>query len=110
MPNYSETTIDGTSWLRASRILIKNGKNTTPSIHIVEEKVISVEGKELLIPSSELHEQFDPVKTFNLLNSSTGEVVGTATYQDVYEMLYSVYIHLATLRDIAEAPVSPENT
>lgn len=113
MPNYKETNIQGTSWLRASRITIKNPKNEIPHLYITEEKVINTQEGEILTNCGELFEMFTPSNAntqFNLLNSSSGEITGTATYQDVYEMLYSVYIHLATIRDTPIVEVSPSET
>lgn len=100
MSNYKETNISGTKWTRAKRIIIENPKDQIASILINEEDVIEFDTKETIIPSTSLYETFsDPSKSFNLLNPTDDSIIGSATYQEVYIMLYSLYIYLANQRD-----------
>ena len=48
----------------------------------------------------------DSTKTFDVMHPITGAVISTATYQDVYVLLSSLYLSLATARDTP--PVEPD--
>lgn len=45
MPDYKESTIAGTKWQRACRVVIENPLSGTPSIMFVEEEAINTGGK-----------------------------------------------------------------
>ena len=44
---------------------------------------------------------------FTLVHPLTGDVMGTAQYQQLYLMLHSLYLHVAAERDAAEALFMP---
>jgi len=110
MANYRETQVSGDSWIRAKRIILENPLNSPPQAHFIEERVI-VAGTELADMSTDGYIKInvlgtplndtmtDPTTSFNLLNPETDEVIGTATYSDIYAIMYSLHRHLAAIRD-----------
>lgn len=105
MPNnYKSTNISTESWCRSNKVVIENELNQVPMISFTEEEVLVVNGKKLVLGGALLQENMtDPSKTFDLLNPETDEVVGSATYMQVYVMLYSLYKTLALARDAAQS-------
>jgi hypothetical protein len=105
MPNYKESAVAGTKYQRACRVLIDNPLNGTPSIMFVEEEVVSSgEGQEITRIVSNLSAPFDPSGTFPGLDPETNLPVGRdITHGEVYALLYSLYMNLATQRDSAQA-------
>lgn len=102
MANYKETSVAGSKWTRSWQVVVENKFNKTPSITFFEEQIVDVGDG---VPTStlvqgQLTEKFDdPTKTFNLVHPVTGDVIGTGTYQDLYVLLSSLYLSLATARD-----------
>ena len=108
MSNYKQTSVTGESWIRANRVVVENPFGGAPSIGFAEERVFNIGGESVTQPSGNVGTYFTPFNAnneFNILNPETGEVVGVAKYSDVYVMLHSLYIHLATIRDASETPV-----
>lgn len=103
MPNYRESSITaGTVWRRSYEVIIKNNYNEIPEITFNEEEIVDTGTTILNKPVSHIHKMMDdPSVTFNLLHPITGDVLGTATYQDAYVMLSSLYQALAAERDAA---------
>jgi hypothetical protein len=100
MSNYKQTDIAGEAWTRAKRVVIDNTLNQTPVIEFIEEKVISIDSEMIHKDTMNLVEPFsNPLQEFNVVNPTTGEAVRTATYAEVYELLHSLYLHLAIRRD-----------
>lgn len=106
MANYKEAAITGTKWQRANKITISNPHVGLPSISFAEEDLtVLSDGRMTNTPLSTLDQAFDnPATVFNLVNPLDGTVIGTATYQDVYVMMFSIYAALAAARDAAPAP------
>lgn len=102
--NYRETTVTGISWQRANRVTIDNPLGGIPLIHFVEEEVVALADGHITRPLGAVMERMtDPDAAFPLLIPDTGQVVGEATYGQVYALLHSLYLHLATQRDIQAA-------
>jgi hypothetical protein len=110
MAKYKETNIQGSSYVRAKRIVVDNSLfNTNPSIRFEEEKVINVENTQTLSGYDVCYEQFitdgdyqNINEEFVLIDSITGQPTETnAKYIDMYNMLYSLYLHIAKKRDDA---------
>jgi hypothetical protein len=101
MPNnYKSTSISTESWCRSSGVHIENELGQVPVISFTEEEVLVINGKKLILGGSLLQENMgDPSKQFDLLNPETDTVIGSATYMDIYIMLYSMYKKLALERD-----------
>ena len=99
--NYKETSVSGSKWQRAATIVFYNPHAGVPSVTFNEEE-LAVVGEDTYTKSvGTLSAQFtDPSVSFNLLNPADNTtVIGSATYQDAYVMLLSLYLHLANLRD-----------
>lgn len=103
MPNYKETPITGTSYMRASRVVCDNNENNR-SVQFLEESVmIMSSGEKLAVPAGGVtqHLTADNCDTaFPLLDADGTPTGGTATFTDVYLLLMSLYYHVATQRDI----------
>ena len=112
MQNYKETTVSGTSYVRAREVNVSNVLGGYKGIMYCEEEV-SILGKKILRENvGALHQEFTPENAsteFQLLNPVTNEPIGsTATFQDVYVLLFSLYYHVAAARDAAnEQPIQP---
>ena len=105
MTNYKETTISGTSYVRAREVTVHNALGGYKGIMYAEEHV-SVFGDKIMSENvGSIHQPFTAENAgtaFPLLNPETNEEIGvTATYQDVYTLLFSLYYHLAAIRDAA---------
>jgi hypothetical protein len=46
-----------------------------------------------------------PDQVFNLLNPETNEVIGTAKFQDVFEMLYSLFFYVPDVTNPVTLPL-----
>lgn len=102
MPDYKQTTINGTSWQRAWRVECENPLQGQRQITFHEEQVLNAAGQAIRTPAGSVSVQFDlqnALTTFPLLDPDSGAQLGTATYAQVYRMLHSLYMHSATQRD-----------
>ena len=112
MQNYKGTTVSGTSYVRSNEVTVRNVLNGYKGIMYCEEEV-SVFGNKIMRENiGAIHQEFTAENAgteFPLLNPITNEPVGsTATFQDVYVLLFSLYYHLAAQRDAAnEQPNQP---
>ena len=105
MSNYKETQAVGTSWQRAYSVTISNNIGQVPVITFYEQKVIQTDVGLITTSVGQMTEYFsDPLVEFNLLHPETGMILGTSTYQNIYVMLHSLYMHLANKRDTPPAP------
>lgn len=106
--NYKQSAVTGETWQRAVRVVVENPyEGGVPAVTFVEEQLINLPGEVITRASGSVSEPFTPAnagEVFNLVHPETGAVLGTATYQDVYVMLHSLYLHVAAKRD-AEAVV-----
>ena len=105
MQNYKETTVAGTSYVRSNEVTIRNVLNGYKGIMYCEEEVSVLGEKVMREGVGAIHQEFTPENAsteFPLLNPETNEPIGgTATFQDVYVLLFSLYYHLAAQRDAA---------
>lgn len=102
MANYKEQVLTGQKWVRSNRVTINHPYGGGSQIHFGEEEITLLsDGKTINTPLTGLTQPFDdPAVQFDLRNPETNEVIGSVTYADVYVMLYSLYIALATTRDL----------
>ncbi|WP_330114932.1 hypothetical protein SA496_01300 [Pseudomonas sp. JS3066] len=116
MPDYKETDVAGTSWVRCGYLGINNPRphSGEPSVTFVEEEVIALGGgRELINKLGNLVEPFTPenaAEAFDLVHPETGDVLGSMTYQDLYVALASAYRHVALKRDAPPPDPAPPET
>lgn len=117
--NYKEQVNSGSmiTWRRCDEININNPLNGMPQIAFHEEDVKSLPNGEIIKQSvGNLYEHFtmDNSNTiFNVLNPADDSVLRQSTYGEVYAVMYSLYLHLAGLRDnppVVEQTVVEETT
>lgn len=102
MPEYKESSVTGSSYQRGRSIYLENPKGGNPSILIREERVTNLGDREITEHAGEILKTVDDMSVvFDLRNPQTNEVIPgqTATYQDLYVLLYSLYWKLALDRD-----------
>lgn len=102
MANYKETQINATKYQRAKFVMINNEKGYYPRISFTEEQIVILDDGSFIknecgLISEELNET-SSTEQFNIVDSN-GNIVGQATYNDVYNMLSSLYLHIASKRD-----------
>lgn len=104
--NYAEENVSGTSFIRCKRVEVHNPYVGTKSITFTEEKVIDLNGKKIRQPFGNANNEVFEALTienasseFNILNPADNSVISTMSYQEVYNILYSLYLHLANERD-----------
>jgi hypothetical protein len=102
MPEYKESSIAGTSYQRGRSLYFENPKGGTPSLLIREEVVTNLGDREITEHVSEIRKVVDDMSVvFDLRDPTTNELIegATATYQDLYVLLFSLYWSLALARD-----------
>lgn len=114
MAKYKESTITGDSWVRANQIICTNPYNSIPTIQYIEEEIFNLSNGDTIKKTytrdnlAQITEQFTQAnanEAFPLINPLTGEDLGTtATYQDLYVILHSLYFYLATKVDRGPKP------
>lgn len=110
--NYKGIEIAGEAWHRSNGVNIQNKYNTIPTIEFYEEKIVQAGNDILATTTGTLKESLtSPLTEFEILDPDTGISVGQkAQYKDIYILLHSLYIHLATLRDqeLENQPIQEE--
>lgn len=113
--NYKEQLEQGQVWTRCYRVEVSNPYNGIPSVNMMEETLISISGETITKPGRLLTKTFNSSETVELVNPLTGEPLGaTITHQDLYVMLFSLWLKTAKERDESEtnfvlAPIAPED-
>lgn len=115
MTDYRQTAIDGSSRVRARALHFLNPLEGAPSLWIEEERVMAIDGQAVTVDcaapmnTGALPTINQPVTdmavAFPLRDVATGGLLEgqTATYGQVYALLYALYWHLAEARDAAIA-------
>ena len=101
-PNYKETDVSGKSYRRCRSIEISNPLDKAKGVAFQEEQITTLGEDVLRKPSRLLTEEFNignATTPFDLLNPEDNSVLGTMTYQEVYGVLYSLYLHVAKKAD-----------
>ena len=102
MANYKESSVAGITWQRCNRIDIRNPYEEPKFAVFVEEEITDLgNGKIVKSPVGQILADFtDPSTVVDLINPETSDSLATSvTYQDIYVILHSLYIKLATERD-----------
>jgi hypothetical protein len=103
MANYKESNVTGVTWQRCNRIDIRNPYEEAKFAVFLEEEITDLGNDKIVkTPLGQILADFtDPTTVVNLINPETGDSLeSSVTYQDIYVMLHSLYIQLATLRDV----------
>ena len=107
MPEYPETVASSTTSRRMFALHMQVPRNNPAGRQITfeEEQVIVIGTKVSSSVSGSVSAPLVPAEVFALLNPATGAATGqTATHADLYRMLYSLYVDLATKRDAVVPP------
>lgn len=103
MPNYAPTVNPGDERARIWRMTIENALGQAGSIIAHEETVVRVaSGERSLGRSRDMAMQYDPAQgsaMIELRHPVTDQIVGTATIDDAYAMIYSLARHLQKIED-----------
>lgn len=104
MNKYLPTNVSGDSWIRSKRIVVENPLlSSERKIKYSEEKVVQLADDTLFKPMGTLEVTLDESMLLNeidIVDPITGEPTGhKVSYQDIYAIFYSSYIHFATQRD-----------
>ena len=111
MADYQETTIPGTSYKRANEVFISNPLNGARTVRFSEELVINIFRKPQRVPQG----VFDVILTdankstlFNVIDPASGATISQMTYEQIYDILFSLYLDSANKRDIELARIEEE--
>lgn len=114
--DYRESSVTGamTTWRRAANVTISNPYGGIPTLTFYEEDKIRLpDGTTMSGPGvrdPQIRISFNvPLTEFPLVNPATGEQIGMARHQDLYVLLYSLYLDLAAKRDAALVTPPPAN-
>jgi hypothetical protein len=115
MSKYNSTNVVGESWVRSNKVFCTNLYGQNPTIYYEEEELFNfTDGRVVnskyspMIPASELFTPDNANTTFELINPETELPSGTtATYQDLYVLMHSLYFHLVKKRDLREQFTDP---
>lgn len=108
MPDYKEAQATAKKWQRCNFVTIENAHGRSPYITFAEESAINLDGNTYLQPNGSCRADYDATATFPILDPVTGEPTGvTATHDQIYQLLYSLYIHTALARDAVNAESAP---
>ena len=107
MSKYNSTNVVGESWVRSNKVICTNLYGENPSIYYAEEELFNfTDGKVVnsiyspMLPAGEIFTTENANTEFQLISPITDELLNkTATYEDVYILLHSLYFHLVSKRD-----------
>lgn len=105
MTEYKEQPISGKQWTRGCRVVIDNPRKSIPTVTVFEETVYIVgENQEITSPCGSFAMDFDPAEEFQLYDPATNEKIEGQTFYggELYQMIYSYYLHNALKRDNKE--------
>jgi len=112
--NYNENNVSGTSWTRCRTVTINNplpGKGPIdfltsqpagPNCVFNEETAVALDTETLTYDSGACQQKYVSTNVIQLLDPATNNPTGqTVTQQQLYNILYSLYIATAKARDAA---------
>lgn len=121
MGKYNESTVSGESWFRSFRVEIDNplvdsnpdttqpGPPVLPTIFFAEEQVVqTADGKYIKQRVNDTNYNTFAIdqlttdnlnETFAILDENGNETDATLTYAEIYNLISSLYIHIAKKRD-----------
>jgi hypothetical protein len=105
MANYNEVVSQGTMWTRCYEITVSNPfAGLQKTAKFFEEDVVVLDQK--IIPNRRgfLQKVFNPSDVVELRDPQTNQVTGeTVTHEQIYSILYSLYMASAIERDEQQA-------
>lgn len=102
--NYKESAVSGTSYVRAKEVVLRNELTGVKGAAFIEEQVVSIAGTKVIQPFAGIFKEFTPENAgtpFALLDADGNPTGQTATFGDVYQLVSSLYYHVANERDAA---------
>ena len=102
MANYNETPVVGNTWTRCSSVYIANNYGVLPTITFGEQQLVVLENQTpwVINTNTSCATQFNATENIVILDPTTGNPTGqTVTQQQLYDILYSLYIATAKARD-----------
>lgn len=101
---YKKTQIgDTTTYIRPYQTVSIGLLNGTNSMTICEELVVVLpDASTVNVPLEIVPLQAtitDPTQSFNIVDPTTGTIIGTKTFAQLKCELYSLYLYLAAIRD-----------
>jgi hypothetical protein len=112
--NYNQSNVSGTSWTRCRAVTINNplpgkgvidfltSKPTGPNCVFTEEIAVALDTETLTYDSGACQTLYSPTAVIQILDPATNNPTGeTVTQQNLYNILYSLYIATAKARDAA---------
>ena len=105
MSDYRQQQAAALTWRRAVEVTVTNRLNAVPMMGFIEEDVVQVGDRSFIQPvPGALGVPFNPAGSIALVNPETGAPLGaTVSHQELYVILYSVYLKAAQDRDAAAA-------
>ena len=103
MANYNETPVVGSTWTRCSNIYIANPYGVNASITFGEQQLIVLENQDPLVVNTNTScmAVYNATADILMLDPATGNPTGqTVTQQELYNILYSLYVATAAQRDL----------
>ena len=76
-------------------MVLENPRDLPASITFVEDRIVNLEGgEEFPLPVGNITISMDGIMddSFNLIDPSTGVILGSMTYGDAYRAFYSTYL------------------
>jgi hypothetical protein len=111
MANYNETSVAGNIWTRCFSVHIVNNYGATPQIIFGEQQLIELDNMPPIMGgnNNSCSVVFNAAASIAILDTTTGTPTGqTVTQQELYNILYSLYIATAKARD-AQSSLMPTN-
>lgn len=100
MTTYIKQTADGQPWQHCYTLTMDSPLEGTPVFTFHEETVIKFGETILKQPITACRAVIEPGKRIPILDPITGQSSGqTATHEEIYKYVYSLYIQTATDRD-----------
>lgn len=101
---YRNTQIgDVTTYVRPYQTISEGPLNGANTMTISEEQILVLPDASVVhVPLSELQATItDPNESFDIVHPVTGAVTGSMTFATLKIQMYSLYLHLAAIRDAA---------
>lgn len=110
--NYKQSAVSGVSWVRCKAVTVTNpldpvvdpilGTSRGPTAYFQEEKVVNVDGSNILTDVGSCQKEFQIEAEIPLLDPNTGLPTGkSVTHGELYTILFSLYMQTAVERDSA---------